>query len=115
MVAILLSASRPYIASITEHNSDAELCIITSDLTDCGDPDAYNDFRNIIQNLSIPYYPLIGNYDHRDIFCEVFPHVPRDEHGFVQQILKTTVGRFLLLDTVEHGRDCGVYCEKRAA
>ena len=62
--------------------------------------DAYNDFRNIIQNLSIPYYPLIGNHDHREIFCEVFPHVTRDEHGFVQQMLKTTVGRFLLLDTV---------------
>ena len=74
--------------------------------------DAYNDFRNIIQNLSIPYYPLIGNHDHREIFCEVFPHVPRDEHGFVQQMLKTTVGRFLLLDTVEHRRDWGVYCEK---
>ena len=70
------------------------------DLTDRGDPDAYNDFRNIIQNLSIPYYPLIGNHDHREIFCEVFPHVPRDEHGFVQKMLKTTVGRFLLLDTV---------------
>jgi len=50
--------------------------------------DAYNDFRNIIQNLSIPYYTLIGNHDHREIFCEVFPHEPRDEHGFVQQMLK---------------------------
>ncbi len=103
------------IASITELHSDAELCIITGDLTDRGDSDAYNDFRNILQNLSIPYYPLIGNHDHREIFCEVFPHVTRDEHGFVQQMLKTTVGRFLLLDTVEHGRDWGVYCEKRAA
>ena len=28
------------IASITEHHSDAELCIITGDLTDRGDPDA---------------------------------------------------------------------------
>ena len=45
------------IASITEHHSDAEFCIIIGDLTDRGDPDAYNDFRNIIQNLSVPYYP----------------------------------------------------------
>ena len=28
------------IASITEHHSDAEFCIITGDLTDRGDPDA---------------------------------------------------------------------------
>ena len=99
-LSILLSASRPVLPALpnTTQMQNCASSPVTSQIVVI--LDAYNDFRNIIQNLSIPYYPLIGNHDHREIFCEVFPHVPRDEHGFVQQMLKTTVGRFLLLDTV---------------
>jgi 3',5'-cyclic AMP phosphodiesterase CpdA len=101
------------IASIKEFHSDAEMCIITGDLTDRGHRKAYHDFREILQQLPMPYHPLIGNHDHREIFSEVFPEVPRDEHGFVQQMLATEQGRFLLLDTVEHEKHWGSYCQKR--
>jgi Icc protein len=101
------------IASIKEFHSDAEMCIITGDLTDRGHRKAYHDFRKILQQLPMPYHPLIGNHDHREIFSEVFPEVPRDEHGFVQQMLATEQGRFLLLDTVEHEKHWGSYCQKR--
>ncbi|MCH2271046.1 MAG: phosphodiesterase [SAR324 cluster bacterium] len=101
------------IASINEFHPDAELCIITGDLTDRGHPEAYQDFREILQQLRIPYHPLIGNHDHREIFSEVFPEVPLDENGFVQQMLKTTEGRLLLLDTVKHKKDEGTFCKKR--
>ena len=103
------------IASIKEFHADAEMCIITGDLTDQGHPKAYHDFRKILQQLPMPYHPLIGNHDHREIFAEIFPEVPLDEHGFVQQMLKTEQGRFLLLDTVKHKKDEGTYCEKRGA
>ena len=43
------------VANITEHHSDAELCIITGDLTDRGDLEAYQDFREIVQRLPMPY------------------------------------------------------------
>ena len=92
------------IVSIKEFHADAELCIITGDLTDCGDREAYRDFRKILQQLPIPFHPLIGNHDNRKIFSEVFPEVPLDEHGFVQRVLDTSLGSFLLLDTVEHAR-----------
>jgi len=46
---------------------------------------------------------------------EIFPETPRDEHGFFQQTLETSAGIFLLLDTVEHGKHWGSYCEKRGA
>jgi len=101
------------IASITEFHADAELCIITGDLTDRGHREAYHDFREILQQLPMPYHPLIGNHDHREIFSNVFPEVPRDEHGFVQQMLTTEQGRFLLLDTVEHKKHWGSFCQKR--
>ena len=102
------------IASIKESHADAELCIITGDLTDQSHRKAYHDFREILQQLPMPYHPLIGNHDHRKIFSEVFPEVPRDEHGFVQQMIETEQGRFLLLDTVEHEKHWGSYCQKRA-
>jgi 3',5'-cyclic AMP phosphodiesterase CpdA len=101
------------VANINENHSDAEMCIITGDLTERGDIGAYQDFYEIIGRLSIPCHPLIGNHDHREKFCKIFPNVPRDEHGFVQQKLLTPVGRFLLLDTVEDGANWGSFCEKR--
>ena len=103
------------IASINEFHADAELCIITGDLTDRGYRKAYHDFREILQQLPMPFHPLIGNHDNREIFSEVFPEVPLDKYGFVQQVLETSLGSFLLLDTVEHGKHWGSYCEKRGA
>ena len=87
------------IASIKEFHADAELCIITGDLTDCGDREAYRDFREILQQLTMPFHPLIGNHDHREIFSEVFPEVPLDEYGFVQQMLETGTHKELLQKT----------------
>jgi Icc protein len=103
------------IANIKEFHTDAKMCIITGDLTDQGHRKAYHDFREILQKLPMPYHPLIGNHDPREIFSEIFPEVPLDEHGFVQQMLTTEQGRFLLLDTVKHKNDEGIYCEKRGA
>ena len=103
------------IASIKEFHSDAEMCIITGDLTDRGHRKAYHNFREILEQLPMPFHPLIGNHDHRKIFSEVFPEVPLDKYGFVQQMLENPLGRFLLLDTVEHGKNWGSYCEKRGA
>ena len=37
-----------------------------------GDPEAYLDFREVLQQLPMPYHPLIGKYNHRDIFAEIF-------------------------------------------
>ena len=98
-----------------DYHADAAMCIIPGDLTDQGHRKAYNDFREILQKLPMPYHPLIGNHDHREIFTEIFPEVPCDEYGFVQQMLTTEQGNFLLLDTVQHKNDEGIYCENRGA
>ena len=60
------------IASINEFHADAEMCIITGDLTDQGHPEAFHDLREILQQLPMPYHLLIGNHDHRKIFSENF-------------------------------------------
>ncbi|MBT7539810.1 MAG: hypothetical protein HN683_10755, partial [Gammaproteobacteria bacterium] len=53
-------------------HADAELCIITGDLSNSGDQEAYHDFREILQQLPMSYHILSGNHDHRDIFAEIF-------------------------------------------
>lgn len=102
------------IESINEHHGDAQMCIITGDLTDRGDRDAFYDLRDILKKLTIPYHLIIGNHDKRDIFTEIFPETPQDDGGFIQQALETPIGTFLLLDTVEPGQHFGSYCEQRA-
>lgn len=101
------------IESINNFHADSELCVITGDLTDQGDLEAYSDLRKILQQLKIPFYPIIGNHDQRDFFLEIFPEVQIDENGFVQRAIIIPLGYILLLDTVEQGNDWGSFCERR--
>jgi len=103
------------IKSINKFHLDSEFCIITGDLTDKGDRESYKDLKNILQKLKIPFYLIIGNHDHREVFSEVFHEVRLDNFGFVQQLIKIPLGHILLLDTVEKGKDWGSFCKKRYA
>ena len=115
----LLHGLNPYerltlcIADINTNHGDADLCIITGDLAHNGLIEAYEDLRNCLSTLSIPYHLMIGNHDNRENIKKIFPETPCDENGFIQSIVDTTAGRFILLDTVEQGRNQGSYCEKR--
>ena len=60
--------------SINKFHHDSDLCIITGDLTNNGDRQAYLDLRKILNKLNIPFYMLIGNHDHREIFYKIFNH-----------------------------------------
>jgi len=99
--------------SINKLHSDSELCIITGDLTNNGDREAYKAFREILQKLKISYCPLIGNHDQREVFSNIFPEVLLDDNGFVQQSIKIPFGYIILLDTVEKDNDWGSFCIKR--
>ena len=81
-------------------HADAELCVITGDLTHWGEAAAYDSLRETLRALPLPVLPIIGNHDDRSRFRSAFPEVPTDESGFVQWTQDTSVGRFILLDTV---------------
>lgn len=102
------------IDDLNAHHSDAELCIITGDLADCGDRSAYEDLEQSLSQLRIPVRLMIGNHDDRGTFKDVFHEVACDEHGFVQSVVETPLGRLLLLDTVATGHAEGAFCELRA-
>ncbi len=101
------------IADININHSDAECCVITGDLTDRGEIDAYQALREVLAQLRIPFYLLLGNHDDRRRFLEVFPESEQDGSGFVQSTRRTAVGDFFLLDTLDQGKSGGLYCESR--
>ena len=101
------------VASINAEHSDAEFVIVTGDMTHWGDADAYARFANEITKLKIPFDLMVGNHDDTPALMHAFPDLPRDENGFVQQVIDTARGRFLLLDTKAPEGHAGAYCDKR--
>lgn len=103
------------VADINANQADAELCLITGDLADRGHPQAYAELRAVLSGLRMPYHLMIGNHDSRDTFRGAFPEVLCDDNGFVQSVVRTSAGDFLLLDTHDPGKGSGAYCTARQA
>ena len=103
------------IADINHHHSDAELCVLTGDLTHWGEPEAFENLKQCLDRLKPPLKLLLGNHDSRDEFIRWFPDQALDDNGFVQSVLDYAAGRFLFLDTHEPGHHDGWYCDRRLA
>ena len=101
------------ISHIIKYNSDADLCMITGDLSHWGEHEAYSTLNSILNRLPMPWHCLIGNHDNRHILRTALPQIPVDENGFFQYVIKTNSGYFVILDTVDPGFHHGVLCEKR--
>jgi len=103
------------VASIARHHADAELCVITGDITHWAEPGAYAAFEEIVSALPMPWQALIGNHDGREEMRAALPALPWADDGFLHYPLDTSAGRFLILDTVDPGVSSGRLCEKRLA
>jgi 3',5'-cyclic-AMP phosphodiesterase len=89
---------------INRTQSDADLVIITGDLTHFGDAQSYETLRSILATLIIPVKILVGNHDIRENFVSAFPENETDSNGFVQ--FATELGGYKLigLDTMNAPR-----------
>jgi len=94
---------------------DAELCVITGDLTHWAEPGAYRYLRDLLGIFPIPTRLLLGNHDERTAFHTVFPEAFVDTNGFVQSSEQTSAGKFIYLDTIEPRTHAGHYCADRQA
>lgn len=103
------------IADINRQHADADLAVITGDLTHWGEEEAFTSLAEVLSGLEIPLKLLIGNHDNRALFQRAFPNQILDENGFVQSVQKTEQGHLLFLDTNLVGTHAGWYCEKRRA
>jgi 3',5'-cyclic AMP phosphodiesterase CpdA len=100
---------------ILEKHADADLMVITGDLGNYGDLEAYEMLRDILAPMPFEVRLMLGNHDDRRNFKTVFPHHPCDENGYIQSYLDTAFGRLLFLDSHEHGMIGGIYGGDRLA
>ena len=101
---------------IETHHSDAAFCFISGDLTDRGDPRAYQALKTRLATFPITTVLMLGNHDARQNYFDVFQDAPADANGFAQQALGIGSRRFLFLDTVsEPLNSAGWYCADRQA
>ena len=106
---------RRAIADINTHHADAAFCVLSGDLVDHGNRDAYLYLRQLLDALTVPLRLMIGNHDDRKTFLDIFNEVEIDELGFVQSVLDTPEGRMIFLDTTEARADDGILCDQRLA
>jgi hypothetical protein len=100
--------------SINRRHADADLCVITGDLTDRGDTESYKILRLCLEQLRLPWRLLLGNHDDRANFLSVFPDASTDSAGFVQSIEDIDGSRLIFLDTLDSELDGGgTLCRER--
>jgi 3',5'-cyclic AMP phosphodiesterase CpdA len=100
------------IDSILQSHADADFCLLTGDLADDGSDAAYTSLAQALKRLPMPAHLLPGNHDSRPALRRQFPQLPANG-DFMQAVIDTPGGRFLLLDTVEAGAPWGSYCAER--
>ncbi|MBO3758851.1 phosphodiesterase [Ciceribacter sp. L1K22] len=84
---------------INRYQADADLVIISGDLTHYGDEASYRRLRHLLADLLPPMVVTIGNHDRREIFRSVFADVMPDDDGFIQRVVDFEDCRVIVLDT----------------
>lgn len=100
---------------VRRRHLDADLLVITGDLADDGERDAYAHLSELLSPLRVPIRLMLGNHDRRAPFLDVFDDVEVDANGFVQSVIdaRDDVGRLVFLDTLQEGTIGGVLCPSR--
>jgi 3',5'-cyclic AMP phosphodiesterase CpdA len=95
--------------------------VITGDLVDQGQEVQYQHLHNILADLQIPYYLLVGNHDARQALRKVYPEStylhegPKGDDGecYIQYGVDIGPVRFLALDSLVVGKAGGALCASR--
>ena len=106
---------RACVDDILSEHADAAFCVVTGDIADRGEEGAYGAFVDLVSALPMPVYALVGYHDDRAVFQCSLPDVAVDENGFIQSIVDSDEGRFVMLDTLDTGKSLGRYCSMRRA
>jgi len=100
------------LTDILKCHHDAELLVITGDLSDWGDRDDYEWLKARLDQFPVPVRLCIGNHDRRATFLSVFPDY-NGPGGFAHGMHDTAAGRCLFLDTVQPETHAGHFCDVR--
>ncbi len=101
------------VTSIATHHADADFLVLTGDLTDMGEPQAYRALPSILDKLPCPYYLMLGNHDNRVTAQKMMPSLAWTNDGFLQYDFALGNHAFICLDTQIEGEDKGLLCDIR--
>lgn len=89
--------------------------MFAGDLTDLGEPAAYENLAGALARLTAPVILMLGNHDRRGPFRAVFPEADNDGNGFVQKLRVLPAASILTLDTLDEDGQThvGFLCPKR--
>lgn len=101
------------IQHINRHHADADLCVLTGDLTHAGHPLAYERLAQCLEHLIPETRFLMGNHDERRAFGSYFPKALTTLAGFYQ--FSEVMGQHvcIYLDSLEQGYTNGYLCPTR--
>ncbi|MEQ9888720.1 phosphodiesterase [Pectobacterium zantedeschiae] len=102
------------IADINAYHRDADLVVISGDLSDDGSAASYAFLASTLAELQVPWCVTMGNHDDREMFLVQFPTLV-DENGFVQSVTAVGDDRVILLDSLHAGEVAGTLCSVRLA
>jgi len=100
---------------VERYHADADIVVITGDLTHHGQRNSYMKLREMLFDWTIDPCLVIGNHDHRETFQALFPETGKDGNGYVQYVIERDEGHFIFLDTVEFGTHAGHFGPDRQA
>ena len=100
------------IRMINRYHADADGCVITGDLVNDGDSDAYSALAKRLSGLKMPIFPIVGNHDDRALMRKNL-QFPDAMPGFVQYTVDVPDARLIFLDSLIPGATAGELCQAR--
>ncbi|MCH9852391.1 MAG: phosphodiesterase [Alphaproteobacteria bacterium] len=101
------------VASIVTHHADADFVVLTGDITEAGEAQAYQALPSVLDKLPCPYYLMLGNHDSRAIAQQMMPSLAWTNDGFLQYHFALDNHAFIFLDTLIEGEHSGFLCDIR--
>jgi Icc protein len=90
-----------------------DFVVATGDLSGDGSPASYGRLAALLRPLAAPLYACPGNHDDRELLRRLQPELPRS--GRLRQAFEAGGHRFLLLDSLEPGKEAGRLGEEQRA
>ena len=81
---------------LSNAHADADLCIITGDISENGTEAGYAAARDLLSELPFPVYATLGNHDCRQSAKAALPAFAWDAAGFCQRIVETASHTLIL-------------------
>jgi Icc protein len=106
--------ARAALTALSKLEPRPDMLLLTGDLADAGEAEAYTWLSGELDALGIPAYVIPGNHDLRAPMRQAFAHhgyLPLD--GFLHYTIEAGPVRVIALDTVIEHQPGGLICEQR--